>query len=169
MENFYIETSTSTDGVNYPSVSIYFFGCDKLNKCKGCHNEKLWSFTEQKNDNSLMIQKIEKELLRIYEYTDKVSVCFLGGEPLSEKHRDSVKVISKYFKQKYKKVITIVYTWRLIEDIIQQNLLNYLCSVDYLKCGEFDSNLMSNGFLATSNQYFYDLKHCKKINKKGVL
>lgn len=122
MDNFYVETSISTDGVNYPSVSLYFFGCDKPVKCHGCHNEKLWSFPNQKDNVQKMIAKMEDELNKIYKYSKKVSICFLGGEPLANQHIGTMEIISKYFKEKYNNVITIVYTWRTIEDIIHRIL-----------------------------------------------
>lgn len=169
--NFYVDTSISTDGINYPSVSIYFFGCDKPVKCKGCHNESLWNFTKEKDDIELMISKMEKEYLKVNKYFDKISICFLGGEPLADQHINSVKEISKYFKNKYPNdIITIVYSWRTHEIVEQEGKQIYLDNVDYCKYGEYDEKLKNDkGFLATSNQYFYNNHTNKKIEKGEVI
>lgn len=171
MLSYLIETNNSTDGVNYPSISIYFRGCDKPIKCKGCHNSSLWKFEDDNDNIQEMIRDMEREYLRVNKYFKKISICFLGGEPLAEKHIESVQEISKYFKDKYKdNITTIVYSWRTHQKVEQEGKSVYLENVDYCKFGEYIEELSTDSdFLATTNQYFYNNKTNKIIQKGEVI
>jgi anaerobic ribonucleoside-triphosphate reductase activating protein len=163
---YYIETSMYSDGINFPSVSIYFKGCDKEEKCKNCHNPQLWEFDDEMDLFTDIIQKIEKQLLTMISYYDIISICFIGGEPTSKRHIFNLSQISKYFKDKYKsRIRNILYSWRYFEDLN----LNYLKYIDYGVLGEYDENLKTNSFPGSSNQYIYDFNNNKKIKKEEVI
>ena len=59
-----IQNSINSDGLWYPSISIYYSGCDKPVKCLDCHNPEL----QQKNigfktNNNQLIHDIEEKLI----------------------------------------------------------------------------------------------------------
>ena len=96
---------------------------------------------------------------------NKMSIVFLGGEPLAEWNRQSVLEISKHFKEKYKdKIENILYSWRYIEDIKNENLKKYVKFIDYGVLGSFDNDKkVIDCIPASTNQYIYDFYNNKKI------
>ena len=114
-----LQNSINNDGLWYPSISIYFSGCDKSIKCPNCHNPELQQKgIGYKTTNKNLIDDIEIILNRWLDIYPKMSLCYLGGEPLSDWNRESVYLIAKYFKLKYKdKICNIIYTWRYLKNI----------------------------------------------------
>lgn len=166
--NYYyaITNSINSDGFYKPAISIYFSGCDKPVKCKDCQNIEL---QQQEvgycNDIGNLLLELDSHIKKFKEFHSELRVCFVGGEPLAPYNRKAVYGISKYLKDNYKDVITIVYTWRTIEDIINQNLREFLQHVDYGVLGEFKiESFVENTIPASSNQIIYDFKN-KKIIK----
>ena len=159
-----IQNSISSDGLWYPSISIFYSGCDKLIKCKDCHNPSLQKKGVgcQTNSNQLILD-IERSLSFWLEVYEKISICYIGGEPFSKWNRQSVLNVSKYFKQKYNnKVCNIVYSWRYIEDL--KDLDNYLKYMDYGVLGEFQTDMKDLNYIpSSSNQYIYDFKNKTKL------
>ncbi len=138
----------------YPSVSIYFQGCDAYPKCVGCHNQNTWEFDESfsKSYNEILSLVEEKVQFLLVGY-ERVSVTFLGGEPLSARNRECVKLLSKHFKEKYgSKVVTTLYSWREPKDIIE--LFEYVESIDEFVLGRFEMSLKTGGFPSSSNQLY---------------
>lgn len=138
-----------------PSVSIYFQGCDAFPKCAGCHNPETWDFDEsfQINFDHLLATVVQKIELLLNKYP-QVALAFLGGEPLSVRNRRSAYLIAKFVKEKFEdKVLTIVYTWRMPEDLTKIDIpLDYF---DEFVMGRYIKELHQNGFPASSNQIYF--------------
>lgn len=172
MSEIYItlQNSINNDGLWHPSISIYFSGCDKPIKCKNCHNPELQQKEiGYKTTSEKLIVDIERILNNWLEIFPKISICYLGGEPLATWNREAVLLVSKYFKEKYKdKICNIIYSWRYLEHI---NLLKqYVSYIDYGVLGEFEEKNKDINYIPSStNQYIYDFKNNKIINsiKKG--
>jgi len=167
--SYHIETDINSDGVNHPSVSIYFHGCDKPVKCKGCHNYQLWEFDDIVINEKKLYKQIKTQINKIKKFYPKVAVCFLGGEPLSPQYRSFVYYLSHMFSND-SKVLTILYSWRTLEDINNnEELVKVTGEVDYGVLGAFDENYLVDDFPASSNQIIYDFKHNKKITKEEII
>lgn len=166
-----IQTSLNSDGLFYPSISIYYSGCDKKHKCKMCHNPELQDrYNGFKTTTNELINDIEKSLIGWFSVYETMSICYIGGEPLAEWNKESVYEVSKYFKNKYNKTIcNIVYTWRYLEDL-NYELNNKLKFMDYGVFGDFKLENSDINFIPSSkNQYIYDFNKKTKISniKKG--
>lgn len=159
-----IQNSINSDGIWYPAISIYYSGCDKATICEGCHNKELKIFGNGYKTNAAnLIIDIDVMLNAWMDVYKEMAICFVGGEPLAEYNRESVKVISKYFKEKYKNVHTIIYTWRTLEDI--DCLSEYVKDIDYGVLGEFIEKEKDIRYIPSSkNQYIYDFKNNCKID-----
>jgi anaerobic ribonucleoside-triphosphate reductase activating protein len=172
MHNIFVtlQNSINGDGLWYPSISIYYSGCDKIIKCKNCHNPELQlkGVGFETSDNQL-IQDIEEKLIMWLSTYEIVSICYLGGEPLASWNRKSVFEVSKYFKEKYKnQVCNVLYTWRYINDL--HTLKEYISYIDYGVLGDFREEYKDLNYIPSSiNQYIYDFNKQIKIKaiKKG--
>ena len=165
-----LQNSINNDGLWYPSISIYYSGCDNPNKCKECQNpELIQQGMGYKTINNKLIQDIEDKLTYWFDTYDTMSICYVGGEPLADWNRDSMLEISKYFKKKYSdKICNVFYSWRYIEDL--QELMQYIFYMDYGVLGSFQiQNRDINYIPSSSNQYIYNFKENIKIDaiKKG--
>jgi anaerobic ribonucleoside-triphosphate reductase activating protein len=172
MNNIYVtlQSSINSDGLWYPSISIYYSGCDKPIKCKDCHNPEL----QQCNNgfattSDKLIQDIETILKDWLNTYNQMSLCFLGGEPLAEWNRESVQKVSEYFKEHYPtQIYNVVYSWRYIEDL--QQLKQYIKYMDYGVLGDFQIENRDVSYIpSSSNQYIYDFNNNIKLPhiKKG--
>jgi anaerobic ribonucleoside-triphosphate reductase activating protein len=165
-----LQNSMNNDGLWYPSISIYYSGCDNPNKCIECQNPELQlQGIGYKTTNSQLIQDVENKLIEWLDTYETMSICYVGGEPLAEWNRESTLEVSKYFKEKYKnKICNILYSWRYIEDFLE--LEQYILYIDYGVLGNFQiQNRDINCIPSSSNQYIYSFIENKKINtiKKG--
>lgn len=159
-----LQNSINNDGLWYPSISIYYSGCDKLVKCIYCHNPELQKQEiGYKTANKQLINDIEKILNNWLDIFPKMSLCYLGGEPLSIWNRESVYMVSRYFKLKYPdEICNILYSWRYIEDI--DNMRKYITYIDYGVLGDFQEiNKDLNYIPSSTNQYIYDFKNKTKL------
>ena len=116
-------------------VSVYFAGCDKEPKCKGCFNCGAWSFDAG--------EPFTKDIM--CEILDKISnphidhLAILGGEPLAEKNIAAVNNLCYAIKLYYpnKKIwLWTHYTW---EELIEESFVhcNIFPNVDVLVDGEY--------------------------------
>jgi len=165
-----LQNSINNDGLWYPSISIYYSGCDKIIKCLNCHNPELQQKKiGYKTTNKNLIDDIELVLNRWLDIYPKMSLCYLGGEPLSDWNRESIYLITKYFKLKYNdKICNIIYTWRNLDNI--EHIKKYVTYMDYGVLGEFqEENKNINYIPSSTNQYIYDFVNSKKIKpiRKG--
>jgi len=171
MKRYIIDFSLK-NGLGHPAVSIYLTGCDNPIKCENCHN---WELQEQSKYNyniSAIKNEIDLEIKNYLQFYDKLYVAILGGEPLAEYNKNIMFELSKHIKQKYNNAIVVLYSWRTIEQINNENLKPYIQYIDYGVLGIYNKNLyISNILPASTNQYIYDFKNNKKLKsvklKKG--
>jgi anaerobic ribonucleoside-triphosphate reductase activating protein len=158
-----IKESYGSDGLGFPSISIYFSHCDKEDitgyYCKGCHNKELQEDGFGFNLSLQTIIKItEQKLEKLKTIFGSCSLVLLGGEPTSNINIEFVKSISEYFYRKYK---IIMYTWKELE-MLNENDIKF---IDEIICGQYiESFKVSDYILPTSNQYIINNK--KEIIKK---
>lgn len=144
------------------SVSIYYQGCDRQPKCAFCHNPQTWEPFRMFNlTDDEVILSVEDKLLPLISNEMKAAIVFLGGEPLAPYNRDSVYAVSKYFKMKFGDLVTtMLYTWRYIEDLKQEDLLKFVQYIDEFVLGPYIHELRvtdDNGnikFPVSSNQLY---------------
>lgn len=147
-----------TNGLGKPAVSIYYSGCDIPVKCRECHNSELWNKQDTKIEYDELIRIIKE--FNTFHYSDELIVSFLGGEPFAPYNRNSVIEVSKRLKEDFPKVKTIVYSWRLPEQVEDEWIEN----IDLGVLGQFDIRELREDYLpASSNQVIYD------FNKKEVM
>lgn len=116
-----------------------------------------WSITELINESDGYI----KDFL---DFNNCLFVSFLGGEPLTEKNQHITYTVSKYVKQNYKNVTTVLYSWRTIEKIKEEKLNCILKYIDYGVLGPYRKELHQDNIIPSSeNQYIYDFNNTKKI------
>ena len=156
---YFINYSLS-NGLGNPSVSLFFKGCDKPNKCSGCHNPELKNIDKSKID----IEELKKEISSFIEksknFSDKRYVSFLGGEPLSKYNREYLLKISRFIKESYKEIETVIYTWRSLDEIDRR----YTKYIDYGVLGEYKEELHQDNMIPGSkNQVIYDFNDMKEI------
>lgn len=167
-EKFYysIATSINSDGLYKPAISIYFNGCDKKVKCKNCQNKELQKpFVGYNNNIDGMINELKRYIKMFLEFNKELRIAFVGGEPLAEYNIEAVYEISKFIKEKYKNSITIVYSWRTIDDINRESLKENLKYIDIGILGEFiEDSFEENIIPASKNQCIYDFKNKKTLN-----
>jgi len=155
-----LQNSINNDGLWYPSLSIYYSGCDNPNKCMDCQNpELIMQGVGYKTNNDKLIKDIENKLTEWFDIYEVMSICYVGGEPLSEWNRNSILKISKYFKEKYNdKICNIIYSWRYIENL--KELKQYVKYLDYGVLGSFKIENINIDYIPSStNQYIYDFKN----------
>ncbi len=163
MNRYFIDYSLK-NGLGHPAISIYLTGCDNPVKCNECHN---WELQEQSkygyNINKIK-NETDKEIQNYLQFHNKLYVAILGGEPLAKYNKDITLELSKHIKQKYKYATIILYSWRTIEQINNENLESYIQYIDYGVLGAYNKNLyIPNTLPSSTNQYIYDFKHNKKL------
>lgn len=169
-----VKSSLSTDGLGVPAVSIYFGGCDKKaftgSFCPGCQN------AEMQDINVDIPAYYQEELYRYViqfisdwkQISNVVAVAFIGGEPLACYNRDCVKYISERIKEEFKNIVTIVYSWRTIEDIREQNLVDYVYNIDKCVLGDYKDYWSDPTYLlGSTNQVIYNFKTNEYILQRG--
>lgn len=141
------------------SFEIYVAGCKASPHCKGCHAKESWDFNVGKIYTE---ESLNKMLLKIEEFDSLIdSIWILGGDPLDNNIREVCKMAVDFaFRNKNIWLFTR-YSLEEVKIILKENIILF----DYIKCGEYDCNLITDDNiqygikLATSNQ---------KIYKEGV-
>lgn len=144
MLTVYITAFTTSFGVNAAggiSIDLYFSGCSRVPKCKGCHNPTLWERDDScVQDIQFWEETIEKNLALLD------SVVFLGGEPLDQE--DAALWLSNFSHSLGLK--TWLYTGREYEDLSKEVKEEF----DVIVSGEFVEELLSTetAIPASTNQ-----------------
>ena len=116
-------------------VSIFFSGCDKVPKCKGCFNKESWDC----NAGKPFAKESIIELLDLVCNSHISHLSILGGEPLAECNVREVANLCYKIKRYYpdKKIwLWTHYTWEeLIEDSFMHRCI--FPYIDVLVDGEY--------------------------------
>lgn len=119
------------------AVAVYFAGCSI--RCSGCQNKLLW-------------ERSSGQLMAVDAIADKVihhplaeAVVFLGGEPTDQ--LDVLIAVCEKITQEGSKEL-VLYTGREFE-VLPEALVNML---NMVICGPFRSELLGDGWPASSNQ-----------------
>jgi len=141
------------------SFEIYVAGCNGSPHCKGCHNAESWDFNNGEPYNEELLNKM---LLKIEEFDSLIdNIWILGGEPLDNNIREVCKMVVDFAFRNKKIWLFTRYSLEEVKNKLKENITLF----DYIKCGEYNCNLITNDNiqygikLATSNQ---------KIYKEGV-
>lgn len=142
------------DGPGVRSV-LFLQGCSK--NCKGCHNAGI-----KEHGKGTMIS-IDELFMFIESHCCNKKITISGGEPLEQ--LDSLEILIRKLRAKGYNVC--VYTGWEMEKVP----LNILELVDYIKTGEFVSDLkdMEIQYVGSSNQHLFSVKHgnVKELEIKG--
>jgi anaerobic ribonucleoside-triphosphate reductase activating protein len=161
MSRYYIDFSLK-NGLGSPSASLYLTGCDKPVKCKGCHNYELQGIRGTEFNINKIYRELKEEVRKGQELFNLRYVSYLGGEPLAPYNREITKIISKKIKKEFR-VKNILYTWRTLEKIKEENLDEYIEYMDYGILGEYRDELRDTDRIPSSkNQYIYNFNTNKK-------
>lgn len=148
---------SNIDHPKLPGISIFFQGCDAQPKCINCHNPQTWEFDETHFvPYKLLLERIKKDLLLLLQEYDKVSLNFLGGEPLAKINRKTLKILSRDIKRIFgERVITLLYSWRRPIEIYKQGLLEFVECIDEFVLGKYLEKYKNlNTFPASKNQIY---------------
>lgn len=141
-------------------VSIFVQGCHF--HCKGCFNPETWNFEGGKP----FTEEILTQLLSLCEKDYIKGLSILGGEPLCEENIETVKMISKIYKSKFKNKDLWIWTGYEYEDILQnhKDILQY---IDYLICGQFqeDKKDLKMQWAGSNNQRVINVQESLKQNR----
>lgn len=146
------------DHPSLPSVSVYFQGCDASPKCIGCHNPETWAFdSSYQIDLLYLLEKVIEKLKFLLTKNEKVALALLGGEPLSEKNKESAYLVAKAVKEHFNdRVTTILYTWRTPRQLLKINIpLDYF---DEFVLGKYRAEYFTDRFPASKNQLYINKK-----------
>ncbi len=159
----YVINYSTKNGLGEPAISIYLKGCDKPNKCIGCHNGFYQAQPDEKIDYTALTQTLDRQMHLMSLTHQTLHIAFLGGEPLAAYNRSAVKKISSHIKQCYPQAKTTLYTYRTLTDIKREQLENFINDIDYGVLGEFMMDELDTSFIpASKNQVIYDFK-TKKV------
>lgn len=143
----------STDFINGEGVrtSLWVSGCS--HKCKGCFNQKAWSYRYGKEFTDEDMESLKKDLSR--NFISGLSI--MGGEPLDPENIDVVKRIIKEVKSCFGESKDImVWTGYLFEDLDEEIKKH----VDLIMDGKYDENKpTTKRFRGSDNQRLW-----KKVN-----
>ena len=108
-------------------VSVFFSGCDKEPKCKGCFNREAWDY----NAGEPFTRDIMQQILDMISSPHIDHLSILGGEPLAANNVRAVAYLCHEVKSYYsdKKIwLWTHYQWKdLVQDeFISKTILPYV-------------------------------------------
>lgn len=145
-------------------VSIFFSGCDKEPKCKGCFNSDAWDF----NNGKPFTKEVRCELLNMLDNPHISHLSILGGEPLAKENIEDVGYLCHKVKISFPYKKTWVWTHYLWEDLIKDDENYYLLKdIDILVDGEFieEQKDLTLNWRGSRNQRVIDVQESLKQNK----
>lgn len=120
-------------------VAIFFSGCDREPKCRGCHNSIAW-------DKNSGIPFDVNAKLELYTELNKPyiqGVTMLGGEPLASYNREEVTKLCKDIKKMFPEKDIWLYTGYTYEQVKDLEIMKY---IDVLVDGEFVEELKDENY-----------------------
>lgn len=146
-------------------VSVYFAGCDKEPKCKGCFNCEAWSFDAGEPFDFDASVDVYKKMSN--PHIDHLAI--LGGEPLASNHREAVFYLCRTAKWLYPDKKIWLWTHYKFGDVVDTNscILKY---IDVLVDGEYieEQRDLTLKWRGSKNQRVIDVQETL-LNKKIVL
>lgn len=138
-------------------TTVFFSGCDREPKCKGCFNSSAWSPKAGKPFTEEIIRKI----ITVSEPYWCEGLSILGGEPTAPWNIKSAIELAKKFKKAYPNKDVWMWSGRYIEEIEQlKHGRELLEVVDVLIDGPFeeDKKDLSLKWMGSSNQRIINTK-----------
>lgn len=116
-------------------VSIFFSGCDKTPKCKGCFNSESWNF----NAGKPFTKDVKDEILDMIGNPHIDHLAILGGEPLAECNVQVVSYLCHNIKRHYPDKKIWLWTHYKWEDLLEDGFMHRAIFpvVDVLVDGEY--------------------------------
>ena len=142
----------SIDMLNGTGVrcSLWVSGCS--HGCRGCFNQKAWSYSY----GSTFTQQVLDDILNDLSRPFITGLTILGGEPLDKQNLDTVEYVLKAVRTKFGETKDIVlYTGYLFEEVDEK--IKKL--VDIIIDGKYDvSQPTSKCFRGSDNQVMWSKK-----------
>lgn len=153
-----------TNNGKYFRVSLFVSGCDKVPKCKNCHNKEGWDHDAGIKYN----QDTENYIIKLLHQPLIKGFSILGGEPID--NLDGGELIKLVKRIRYELPNLSIYCWTGYdyESIINKpKVKEFLSYIDLLRDGEYVHELRYlNQYLAGSkNQRYIDCKESIRQNK----
>lgn len=147
-------------------ATIFFSGCDKEPKCKGCFNSEAWSF----DAGQPFTQNTIDEILSLLGNPHINHLSLLGGEALADKNVYATQKLVDAVKQTYPEKKIWLWTWRTWEDILREpsNVRHDIVKkVDILVDGQFieQQKNLSLAFKGSTNQRVINVQESLKQGK----
>ncbi|WP_039240985.1 anaerobic ribonucleoside-triphosphate reductase activating protein [Clostridium botulinum] len=145
-------------------VSLFVSGCNKIPKCKNCHNKSLWDFdygqqyTQQTED--MIIKLLSKE------YISGLSI--IGGEPTDNLKENWLYQLVKRVRKELLNKTIYCWTGYKFEDLILDKIkLKFIEQLDMLRDGEYIEELknLSQYLGGSSNQRIIDVQKSLQQHK----
>lgn len=108
-------------------VTVYFSGCDKEPKCKGCFNSEIWGYDAGEPFTKDTIH----EILDIMSNPHIDHIAILGGEPLAEKNIRAVALLCSKVKSYYPDKKVWLWTHYKFEELIENEFIS-ACVLPYV-------------------------------------
>ena len=131
-------------------VSLFVSGCTM--RCKGCFSKESWDFEAGKPFDSLMVQRVLKDLSSSYIK----GLSILGGDPLEEANIETVTELCRKVKEIYPHKTIWLWTGRKKEKVEVLPIMQYL---DIVISEPFIEKYKFNGkYMGSSNQKIWIAK-----------
>lgn len=141
-------------------VAIFFSGCDKTPKCRGCHNPIAWDKDSGIPFDDTAKQEVFDQLNQKYIH----GCTFLGGDPLASYNIAEVTEFAEEIKSKYPNKTLWCYTGKNWEEVKHLPIMQY---IDVLIDGEFIEELadINYHYAGSRNQRVIDVQASLREDK----
>ncbi len=152
-----------TNNGKFFRISLFVSGCDKIPKCRFCHNQNGWSHSE----GFKYTQETENYIMRLLQQPLIKGFSLIGGEPMDNLQGGELLRLVKRIKSELPHIE--IYCWsgylyeHLIKDPIRREFLSY---IHMLRDGEYIEELkdLSQYLQGSTNQRYVN---CKESLKQG--
>lgn len=152
-----IEPYSVSNGVGC-RVVVWFDYCP--HHCKGCQNQETWNGTLGHTFGTDDLSTIKKYLSKPYIQ----GITFSGGEPLCERNRSIVSMVSDLVKYQFPDKDIWCYTgyeYREVSSIVDIYNIDYLIDGKYIE----EQRDVTLAFRGSRNQRIIDVKRSEKAGK----
>jgi anaerobic ribonucleoside-triphosphate reductase activating protein len=145
-------------------VSIWFSGCGKVPKCRGCFNKKLWDF----NYGNEYTKETEDYIISILNQPLISGLNLIGGEVTDNLEDGKIISLVKRVKETYPSKTIFCWSGYTYEFLITNPLAKeFLSYIDMLRDGEYIEDLrdISQYLGGSKNQRCVAVQESLKQNK----